>query len=226
MCCEIDLITKIATKIWSAADRKNIKASKIDDENKGKVCDKTETHGSIIRSGDDCLESDSNTDMDLEFDFERLSFGQKNILLAVNALCAAGVERKESENKKMKNEQNNFEFELNSISQLLIDKTIYSACRESLLHFGEILFNDDKNHTSTVGNNIKNGKNSDDIVTLLEEMKICEKNIVKADSSRFSLLSSILPIEISKDMDNQKLKLYRKVQSKAVKEIFKKYLSS
>ena len=71
---------------------------------------------------------------------------------------------------------------------------------------------------------IKNEKNPEEIVTLLKEMKICEKNVIKADSSGFSLLSLLLPIEISKDMDIQKLMLYRKVQSNAVKEIFRKYL--
>ena len=65
-----------------------------------------------------------------------------------------------------------------------------------------------------------------EIVTLLKEMKICGKNVIKADSdsSGFSLLNLLLPIEISKDMDIQKLMLYRKVQSNAVKEIFRKYL--
>ena len=208
--------------MWSLTSNKRFRICVADNKNEGKVCNTTDTLSNIIRSRDKCSESDSNMNTDLDLVFKGLSFGKKNILLAVNALCAAGVERKEKVNKKIMKEQN--DFELDNISQLLIDKTIYSACRECLLHLGEIVFNHDKNDITTIGNDIENGKNPEEIVTLLKEMKICEKNVIKADSSGFSLLSVLLPIEITKDMDIQKLMLYRKVQSNAVKEIFRKYL--
>ena len=210
VCCEIDLISKVASKIWSSTSTSTSTRRKIG-------------NGQIEKNVRVGRNSKNNI----------VYFSNEILLLAVDALCNAGVERVEIKNNKSNdndssNENDLNDFELDNISQSLIDNTIYCACREGLLHLEKII--DNKDNTNIIikddihNNENINDKNSKEIITLLNNMKIDEDNISVFNNSSASLLSSLLPSEISKNKDIQKLKTYRNIQSNAIKEIFKNYL--